>query len=66
VPARVGVVGFVDTGRVWLRNEASDTWHTSLGGGLLVQPVSMPITVHAIAANGDEGTRFYFGLGYPF
>jgi hypothetical protein len=26
----------------------------------------MPITVHAIAANSDEGTRFYFGLGYPF
>lgn len=66
LPARIGVVGFVDTGRVWLENEDSDTWHTSLGGGLLLQPVSAPITVHAVAANSKEGTRFYFGLGYPF
>jgi hypothetical protein len=66
LPTRFGVVGFVDTGRVWLVNESSDTWHTSLGGGLLLQPVLAPVTVHVIAANSKEGTRFYFGLGYPF
>ena len=44
------LVGFVDTGRVWLENESSDTWHTSLGGGLLLQPVMAPVTVHVIAA----------------
>ena len=66
LPSRFGVVGFVDTGRVWLVNESSDTWHTSLGGGLLAQPVMAPVTVHVIAANSKEGTRFYFGLGYPF
>jgi outer membrane protein assembly factor BamA len=66
LPTRFGVVGFVDTGRVWLVNESSDTWHTSLGGGLLAQPVMAPVTVHVIAANSKEGTRFYFGLGYPF
>jgi len=66
LPTRFGVVGFVDTGRVWLENESSNTWHTSLGGGLLAQPVMAPVTVHVIAANSKEGTRFYFGLGYPF
>jgi hypothetical protein len=66
LPTRFGAVGFVDTGRVWLENEDSDTWHTSLGGGLLLQPVLAPVTVHVIAANSKEGTRFYFGLGYPF
>jgi hypothetical protein len=66
LPTRFGVVGFVDTGRVWLENESSSTWHTSLGGGLLAQPVIAPVTLHVIAANSKEGTRFYFGLGYPF
>jgi hypothetical protein len=66
LPTRFGVVGFVDTGRVWLVNESSDTWHTSYGGGLLLQPVLAPVTVHVIAADSKEGTRFYFGLGLPF
>ena len=66
LPTRFGVVGFVDTGRVWLVNESSDTWHTSYGGGILLQPVLAPVTVHVIAADSKEGTRFYFGLGLPF
>jgi hypothetical protein len=66
LPTRIGVVGFVDTGRVWLENEDSSTWHTSPGGGLLFQPVMAPVTLHVTAAHSDEGTRYYFGLGYPF
>jgi outer membrane translocation and assembly module TamA len=66
LPTRVGLVAFTDTGRVWLENEDSDTWHTSYGGGILLQPVLAPVTLHLIAANSKEGTRFYFGLGYPF
>jgi hypothetical protein len=63
---RFGVVGFGDTGRVWVEGEDSKTWHSSLGGGLLVQPLGVPFMVHATVANGTEGTRFYFGVGYPF
>ncbi len=66
LPTRVGLVAFTDTGRVWLENEDSDTWHTSYGGGILLQPVLAPVTLHVIAADSKEGTRFYFGLGYPF
>ncbi len=66
VPMRLGLVAFGDVGRVWLEGEESDTWHTSLGGGLLMQPLSAPVTLHAVAANSKEGTRFYFGFGYPF
>ena len=66
LPMRVGLVAFTDTGRVWLENEESDTWHTSYGGGILLQPVLAPVTLHVIAADSKEGTRFYFGLGYPF
>jgi hypothetical protein len=63
---RFGVVGFGDTGRVWVAGEDSKTWHSSLGGGLLVQPLGLPFMVHATVGNGTEGTRFYFGMGYPF
>jgi len=66
LPTRIGLVAFVDTGRVWLAHEDSNTWHTSVGGGLLLQPALAPITAHVIGAHSKEGTRVYFGLGYPF
>jgi hypothetical protein len=66
LPTRVGLVAFTDTGRVWLENESSDTWHTSYGGGVLLQPVLAPVTAYVTAAHSKEGTRFDFGLGYPF
>jgi hypothetical protein len=66
VPMRLGLYGLVDTGRVWLKGEDSDTWHTSYGGGLLLQPLATPVTIHATVATSDEGPRFYFGSGYAF
>jgi len=66
VPMRLGLFGLVDTGRVWLEGEDSSTWHASYGGGLLLQPLATPVTIHAIVTTGDEGTRFYFGSGYGF
>ncbi len=66
VPMRLGLFGLVDTGRVWLEGEDSSTWHTSYGGGLLLQPLATPVTVHATVATGDEGTRFRFGSGFSF
>jgi hypothetical protein len=66
VPVRVGVFGLVESGRVWLEGEDSNTWHTTYGGGLLFQPLGSPATVHATVATGDEGTHFRFGTGYAF
>jgi hypothetical protein len=51
---------------VWHGVDESKTWHTSAGGGLLLQPLAKPVTLHAVAAHSKEGTRFYFGFGYPF
>ena len=34
LPGAWGVNGFGDVGRVWLKGESSDTWHTGLGGGI--------------------------------
>ena len=66
MPVRVGIFGLLESGRVWLEGEDSNTWHTSYGGGLLFQPLGSPITVHATVATGDEGTHFRFGTGYAF
>ena len=66
VPMRLGLVGFLETGRVWHGVDESKTWHTSAGGGLLLQPLSAPITLHAVVGHSKESTLFYFGLGYPF
>lgn len=66
VPVRLGVTVFADAGRVWVSGETSDTLHTSVGGGLMLQPLFTPVTLHAMAARGKEGTRVFFGFGYPF
>jgi hypothetical protein len=66
IPIRLGLVGFGDTGRVWLAGETSKTWHSSVGGSVLLQPVSVPLVLNALVAYSTEATRFYFGFGYPF
>lgn len=65
-PVRFGFVGFVDTGRVWLEGEQSNTWHPSWGGGLLLKPVGTSIVLRAVAATGSEGTLVYAGSGFRF
>jgi hypothetical protein len=66
LPLRLGAFAFAETGRVWYQDEESKTWHGSYGGGVLLQPLGAPITIHATVATGDEGTRFSFGSGYDF
>jgi hypothetical protein len=66
VPVRFGLIGFADTGRVWVAGESSKTWHNSVGGGLMFQPLATPTTVHTVVAHSQEGNRSYFGIGFPF
>ena len=66
VPLRIGVIAFTDVGRVWVAGEQSRKWHPSFGGGLLSQPVALPMVFNAVLGYSTEGYRFYFGLGYPF
>jgi hypothetical protein len=35
---KIGLIGFVDNGRVWQKNEKSDYWHVGYGGGLIMIP----------------------------
>jgi hypothetical protein len=35
---KIGLMGFVDQGRVWEPGEQSNTWHTGYGGGVILIP----------------------------
>lgn len=46
---KIGLLAFVDQGRVWHPGEVSDTWHVGYGGGLLIVPFNR------IVLNGTYG-----------
>ncbi|HMJ48889.1 MAG TPA: BamA/TamA family outer membrane protein, partial [Ferruginibacter sp.] len=35
---KIGLFALYDAGRVWLKGENSNTWHTGYGGGILIAP----------------------------
>jgi hypothetical protein len=65
-PVRFGFVGFADSGRVWVKGQASNAWHPSAGGGLLLKPVGTAIVLRAVLAHSSEGTLVYAGSGFRF
>ncbi|HXA01048.1 MAG TPA: metallophosphoesterase, partial [Cytophagaceae bacterium] len=62
-PGKLGILGFIDNGRVWARGERSDTWHTGYGGGLWASIFDKFIvtTTYALSA---ESHFFNFKLGF--
>lgn len=65
MPLKIGLYGGFDYGRVWIEHEDSNTWHTSLGGGIFANAADM-LTLNLSAFNSDEGLRFAFRLGFGF
>ena len=44
---KIGLIGFVDQGRVWMQDDPSDKWHVGYGGGLLLSPFNkIAVTVY--------------------
>lgn len=41
LPMEIGLIAFLDNGRVWAENEVSDRWYTNYGGGVYFFPVNM-------------------------
>ena len=65
LPGDVGVIGFYDVGRVWLRSEKSHQWHNSFGGGFYYAPFNLVI-VSATIGISKEDKLFNFSLGTKF
>ena len=63
---RFGVFALADVGRVFLKGESSDRWHTAVGGGVFVS-VAEPKNVLSLAfASSEGGVRFYLRSGLSF
>ncbi|WP_370090351.1 metallophosphoesterase [Ekhidna sp.] len=53
-PGQFGILGFHDTGRVWLEGENSDTWHTGKGFGVWLSPLNTLVLNFNYAFGEDE------------
>lgn len=65
VPIQIGVYGGVDYGRVWVKNDTSNKWQNSYGGGLFINFANM-LTGNISAFTGAEGTIVGFKMGFGF
>lgn len=61
LPGQFGITGLYDIGRVWVRGEASDKWHTGAGGGLYFSPAGLSL-VQLLVSHSKEGWYPYVSL----
>jgi hypothetical protein len=54
LPGALGIIGFNDFGRVWVKNEHSTLWHDAYGGGFYYTPFNMVIISITTALSGEE------------
>ena len=67
VPAELGVFGIADAGTVFVDADTdSGDWHTDFGGGVFLAFLKRSPVLAFGVAQGDEGARFYFGLGLGY
>jgi hypothetical protein len=66
LPMHVGVFGLADAGRVFLDDETSDSWHTSVGGGLWISFFDYRNTISAYVAHSKEDDIVHVGAGFTF
>lgn len=64
-PAEVGIFGFLDHGRVWIDEEASNTWHRGYGGGFWLSPADVLVLVPSVEFS-KENIFFNLHLGFLF
>lgn len=70
LPIYIGVYGGFDYGKVWVGDSLlldpshnSDTWNTSVGGGVFINAVDM-MTFNLSAFHSADGLRMAFKLGF--
>jgi hypothetical protein len=63
LPGQFGLLGFYDTGRVWIKGEHSDKWHSGTGGGIFFAPASLTV-FQIMAGHSNEGWYPYIGLNF--
>ncbi|MBS9766501.1 MAG: metallophosphoesterase [Flavobacteriaceae bacterium] len=65
LPISLGIYAGVDYGRVWLKNDTSNKWQNSYGGGFFINLTNM-VTANISAFNSNDGLRIGFKMGFDF
>jgi hypothetical protein len=66
LPGSWGINAFADVGRVWLKGESSDTWHTGVGGGIWISLLNDRMAFSTGVAHSKEDDLFYLEGGFTF
>jgi outer membrane protein assembly factor BamA len=64
-PGDIGLIGFNDVGRVWVKNDQSKKWHYSYGGGLYYAAYNLAL-ISATIGFSEEEKLFNFTIGTKF
>ena len=56
MPGKIGLIGYYDAGRIWVRNETSDTIHHGYGGGVFLTPFNK-FFIRGVAGFSKEGLQ---------
>jgi hypothetical protein len=62
---KIGVFGLFDAARVWLDGESSNTWHTAVGGGIILSPFNR-VSISAAYAKSGEDANIHVRIMKPF
>jgi hypothetical protein len=65
LPWDVGLLGFMDAGRVYMNGESPGGWHSVAGGGFWLGVLS-PATGVTVAVTNRKARRLHVGLGFNF
>ena len=65
VPVDIGVFGFADAGRVYVDGASPGGWHTGVGGGIWLTPITQQYMLRAGFGVSDEATKIYIATGLP-
>ncbi|MCJ8163453.1 outer membrane protein assembly factor [Pontibacter sp. E15-1] len=64
-PGSVGLLGFNDVGRVWVKGEDSDKWHDGFGGGLYLIPAKL-ILLQGVIGISEDDVLPHVSVGFRF
>jgi len=54
-PGSIGLLGFYDVGKVWVKNDPSSTWHNGYGAGIWIAPMKKVVISASYAASKEGG-----------
>ncbi len=66
LPGDFGIFALGDVGRVYLRGETSNTWHSGVGGGIWIAFLGGGNTLSVAVAKSGTQTGVYVGTGFGF